>query len=83
MNENQMPEDLKIELDKIIKEQKEKEKQFFESCGFAGLEVTAASFAYKAFLEKENRENPHNFYKSPMARKCFMVGYMIRAIDIK
>jgi len=83
MAANKMPHDLQIEVEKRFKEQKEKEKQFFESWGFAGLEVTAASFAYKAFLEKENRENAHNFYKTPMARKCFMIGYMLRGRDIK
>lgn len=81
--ENLSPEE-KASFDKAIAEQKQREVAFYESWGFdRPAEITAARAAYQVFLEKETRENPHNFYKSPMAQKMFMIGRLLAIREMK
>lgn len=60
----------------VLRQQEEKERLFFESWGYSGLPVIAAGLNYQAFLEKEMQENPNNIYKTPIARRCFMIGWL-------
>jgi hypothetical protein len=64
------------EFDKVFDEANEKERKWFESWGYLPGETMAARLAYQAFIEKETRENPNNFYKTPLARKAFMIGWL-------
>lgn len=71
----------KAQFDKTIAEVDAKEKAWFASWNFHGAEVMAARIAYQAFLEKETRHNPHNFYKAPLSRKSFMIGWLLKMRD--
>ena len=61
---------------KAFNEIKDSERKMFEFHGMGPAEVQAASFAFKAFLEKDaRREGPKSFWHSPLGRKAFILGY--------
>lgn len=64
------------EFERIAETNAEREEKWFKSWGYVGSPVIAAGLAYQEFLEKETRDNPHNFYKVPLARKAFMIGWL-------
>jgi hypothetical protein len=66
-------------IDEVFKKAKQKELEFFKSWGFVGSPVIAAGLAYQSFLEKERRgkETGCNIMGSPIARRMFMIGYML------
>lgn len=76
MGQIELSESDKKKIDEVFEKERQKEKAWFKSWGFEGSIVIAAGLAYKEFLEKETRYNPHNFYKSPLARKSYMLGWM-------
>ena len=64
------------EFERISKNNTESERQWFQSWGYVGAPVMAAGLAYQEFIQKETKYNPHNFYKVPLARKAFMIGWL-------
>lgn len=58
------------------KEIEQRDNKWFESWGVSSNEKIAAGLAFKSFLEKEDREG-FNFYKAPISRKAFMMGWIL------
>ena len=61
---------------KAFNEIRDEERKIFEFHGMGPLEMQAAAFAFKAFLETdERRQGSKSFWHSPLGRKAFMLGY--------
>ena len=63
-------------IEKAVCESEEKERKWFASYGYGLAQVHAARLAYREFLEKETSEPSGSFYRAPLARKAFMIGWL-------
>lgn len=77
--EDLSPEEKK-HFDDTMLESTKKEQAWFDSWGFLPGQIMGARSAYQAFIEKEIRDNPQSFYRTPLARKAFMMGWL-RGLD--
>ncbi len=68
----------KAEFDKLSRDAEKKEVDWFLSRGFEHQEIMAAGFAFKAYLEVEQRlPNNKPFDKAPGFKRIFICGYVL------
>lgn len=64
---------------KAFNQIRDAEKVMFEYHGMGSLDMQAASFAFKSFLESDSRRTKDKtFWGSPLGRKAFMLGWHYR-----
>lgn len=62
---------------KTFNEIEDRERKLFEFHGLGPLDVQAGCFAWKAFMEKDNRRGEKKFWNSPLGKQSFVIGWFI------